>query len=67
MFNNTFTIISIIVAVIISIALILAWPFITIWALNNLFGLSIAFTLKTWLAMLVLQLGLFTRVSVNRS
>ena len=31
-------------------------PLATIWALNTLFGLSIAFTLKTWAAALVLVL-----------
>jgi hypothetical protein len=29
-------------------------PLATIWALNTLFGLAIAYTFKTWLAALVL-------------
>jgi hypothetical protein len=29
-------------------------PFLGIWALNTLFGLSIAYTFKTWLAALIL-------------
>jgi hypothetical protein len=29
-------------------------PLALIWALNTLFGLAIAFTLKTWLAALLL-------------
>lgn len=30
--------------------LIVLLPFMTIWALNTLFGLSIAYTFTTWLA-----------------
>ncbi len=30
-------------------------PLALIWALNTLFGLTIAFTLKTWLAALLLS------------
>jgi hypothetical protein len=29
-------------------------PFVTIWSINTLFGLAIAYTFKTWLASLVL-------------
>jgi len=29
-------------------------PFVFIWALNTLFGLTIAYTLKTWLAALII-------------
>jgi hypothetical protein len=40
------------------IGFIVAWlafvPVITIWAVNVLFGLGIAYTLKTWAAALVL-------------
>ena len=39
------------------------WPVAVIWALNTLFGLSIAFTFKTWLAALVL----IGAVAVQRS
>lgn len=34
-------------------------PLVLIWALNTLFGLAIAYTLKTWLAALLLG-GLFS-------
>lgn len=29
-------------------------PLLTIWALNTLFGLGIAYTFKTWLATMIL-------------
>jgi len=34
--------------------LLVAGPFIVIWALNTLFGLGIAYTIKTWAAALLL-------------
>lgn len=37
------------------IVLILAWPLVVIWALNTLFTLSIAYSFKTWLAVLILN------------
>ena len=36
------------------ILLIIFGPFLSIWAVNTLFGLTIPFTLKTWLAAIVL-------------
>lgn len=36
--------------VVLIVFLIIAGPFMTIWALNTLFGLSIAYTFTTWLA-----------------
>ena len=33
-------------------------PFLGIWAINTLFGLSITFGFKTWIAMLIL-IGVF--------
>lgn len=30
-------------------------PFLAIWSLNTLFGFSIAYTLKTWFAALVIS------------
>jgi len=44
--------------------LIIAGPFITIWALNTLFGLAIAYTFWTWLAMICL--GLFFNSNIGR-
>ena len=37
------------------IAGVLLFPLATIWALNTLFGLGIAYTWKTWLAVMVLN------------
>ena len=38
----------------VALAILAIWlgPLMTIWALNTAFGLSIAFTFKTWLAVL---------------
>lgn len=36
------------------ILMIIFWPFVIIWALNTVFGLGIAYTFWTWLAMLVI-------------
>jgi len=36
------------------LALIIFMPFLVIWALNTLFGLTIGYTLKTWFATFVL-------------
>ena len=36
------------------LVLVLIGPFLTIWALNTLFSLSIAYTIKTWLAAFIL-------------
>jgi hypothetical protein len=33
---------------------VLVLPFAPIWALNTLFGLTIAYTFKTWMAMTIL-------------
>lgn len=41
--------------VVLVIALFVAGPLLAIWSLNTLFGLSIAYTLKTWFAVLVLS------------
>lgn len=50
-----------------TIAIIL-WPFVVVWSMNTLFGLSIPFTFRTWLASFVLTLviGSTPKVS-NRS
>jgi len=44
--------------------LIIVGPFITIWSLNTLFGLGIAYTFWTWLAMMCL--GLFFNSNIGR-
>lgn len=37
--------------------LIVLGPLLTIWALNTLFGLSIDYTFKTWVATLLLSMA----------
>lgn len=32
------------------------WPLVVIWAVNTLFGIGIAYTFWTWLAVLVLTM-----------
>lgn len=41
----------IVLLVLLIIVLIIVGPLITIWSLNTLFGLGIAYTIWTWLAM----------------
>ena len=36
-------------------------PLLTIWSINALFGLGIAYTFKTWLGALILGACLFQR------
>ena len=50
--SNTAVLLLIVVLLLIAIA-----PLALIWALNTLFSLSIAFTVKTWLAALLLLLA----------
>ena len=40
--------------ILLAILLIIFGPFLMIWSINTLFGLTIPFTLKTWLAALIL-------------
>jgi hypothetical protein len=44
-----------VILALIAIALIILGPLATIWALNTLFLLSIAYTFETWLATMILQ------------
>jgi hypothetical protein len=46
------------------IALIVFWPFALIWAVNTLFGFTIAYTFWNWLAVVVL-VALFGKANVN--
>lgn len=41
------------------LAMIIFGPFVTIWAVNTIFGTTIAFTFKTWLAAIWLQMVTF--------
>lgn len=45
------------------ILLIILGPLATIWSLNTLFGLSIAYTFWTWLAMVWLSMVTFGSVT----
>jgi hypothetical protein len=38
------------------IAFAIFFPFLVIWALNTLFGLTIAYTIETWSAVVLLQM-----------
>ena len=51
---------------VIAILLIIFGPFLSIWAVNTLFGLTIPFTLKTWFAALVLGGLVSGRASSNK-
>lgn len=43
------------IAIAIGIAMIIIGPIAAIWALNTLFGLSIATTFDTWVAALIIM------------
>lgn len=49
--------------ILLAVLLIIAGPLITIWSLNTLFGLGIAYTFWTWLAMVWLSLVTFGSVT----
>lgn len=51
----------IIIAVLIGIG-----PLLTIWSINALFGLGIAYTFKTWLAALFLGACLYQRNNTSK-
>lgn len=55
------------VGIVIGIALIIAiaviFPFLFIWAINTLFGFTIAYTLETWSAMVLMQIFFGTTLS----
>ena len=50
----------VILAVPVVLAIILFLPLLMIWSLNTLLALGIPYTVKTWLAMIVLAGGLAT-------
>jgi hypothetical protein len=43
-----------IVGVFVIVLILVFYPLLIIWSLNTLFGLGIAYTLKTWLASSIL-------------
>jgi hypothetical protein len=49
------------------VLLIIVGPFITIWSLNTLFGLGIAYTFWTWLAMIFLGMFFNARIGQKSS
>ena len=52
--------------VIVAVAVVLLSPLAVVWALNNLFGLNIAYTWQTWLSVLILGGVVKTNVSVKK-
>jgi len=51
-------------AVIAAVVLVIFWPWAVIWAANTLFGLGIAYTFQTWLAVLILS-ATFGKASIK--
>jgi len=49
------------------VLLVLIGPFVTIWSLNTLFGLGIAYNLWTWLAMIWIGMALNTKIGQKSS
>lgn len=58
-----FGLIGIVIAMVI---LVVLWPLVIVWALNTLFGFTIAYTFWNWLAALVLLLAIKARVSTKQ-
>lgn len=55
-------------SVALGILLVIFWPFVIIWALNTVFGLGVAYTFWTWLAMLVITMTFGkAKISYNKS
>lgn len=50
--------------IVLYVVLIIVGPIITIWSLNTLFSLGIAYTFWTWLAVIVL--GTFINSNIGR-
>lgn len=61
--NGTYALILLIVAILI----LIFGPLVTIWAINTLFGLSIAYTFNTWLAVIILGSAMRANVNIKRS
>jgi hypothetical protein len=49
------------IAIIIAIAVFM--PLLYIWSLNTLFGLTIAYNIETWAAIVLLQMFFHTTIS----
>jgi hypothetical protein len=52
--------------VILVVVLVAIGPLLLIWSLNTLFGLGIAYTLKTWAAALILGGAVTTSSSTSK-
>lgn len=63
MFKEIFTTFGIIGVLVFLIAVIIFAPFATLWSLNTLFNLGIAYTFKTWLATVWIQMVTFGSVT----
>lgn len=48
------------------VVLIIVGPLLTIWALNTLFSLGIAYNFYTWLATVILATAIKTKVEVSK-
>jgi hypothetical protein len=57
----------IVALVLLVVVLAIFGPFVTIWALNTLFGLGIAYTFWTWLAVIFLGMFLKSRIGQKSS
>lgn len=53
----------VLILILIAIIIILCIPFIGIWAINTLFALGIAYTIKTYFAMLFFIAVFATKIS----
>jgi sterol desaturase/sphingolipid hydroxylase (fatty acid hydroxylase superfamily) len=51
--------------VLVMLLFVIAWPFLTIWAVNTLFGTTIVYTFKTWLACYLLLLSVQSTLRVS--
>ncbi len=61
--NKILATFGVVVGVALLIAIAIIFPFLFIWAINTLFGLTIAYTLETWSAMVLMQIFFGTTLS----
>lgn len=53
---------STVVVILVLVTALTIGPLITLWVLNTLFALALPYTIKTWLAALILNLTVAARV-----
>ena len=63
--GNGFKIFLVFILLVLAILAIIYFPLWNIWAVNTLFGLTIPWTFKTWLASLLIT-SMFTGASFRR-